>query len=91
MNEYMRSIIFWSCAEYCDYATKFTIKHKGNQIRTELWTSAKDEIEVDTIDYPTFKKAYKAYKEMIGSTILGGWQVLNLYPQRETWETKRSK
>lgn len=87
----MNSIIFYSNAEYCDHAGKLTIKVKDNQIRTEIWSSGKNNINIKTIDYSSPKVAYKNYKIKIGEAILGGWKVLNAYPQRETFETQRSK
>ena len=87
----MRAIIFWSSAEYCDYATKLTIKHSKNMTRTELWDSSSHSVKVQTKRYLTYKRAYRAFQEQIGQAILGGWNVLNAYPKRETWETKRSK
>lgn len=87
----MRTIIFYSVAEYCDHSSKLTIKQQGNQIRTEIWSSGEDEIRVKTIDYKNYKEAYKNYKMMVGDAVLGGWHVLNAFPQRETWETQRSK
>lgn len=85
------AIIFWSVAEYCDYSNKLTIKHNKKQIRIELWASSDNSVTVETKDYLTQHKAYKEYKIAIADAILGGWQVLNALPKRETWETKRSK
>lgn len=87
----LNAIVFWSVAEYCDFSTKLTIKHKNKQVRTELWRSDNNKITVETKSYWTRRRAYKEYRLAIANTILGGWQVLNLYPKRETWETKRSK
>jgi len=87
----LRAIIFWSCAEYCDSASKLTIKCQENQVRIEIWSSGQVDIDVKTYTYSSLKKAYKEYKIKIGDAILGGWSVLSLYPKRETWETKRSK
>lgn len=87
----IEAIIFYSVAEYCDNAGKLTIKIQGNQIRIEIWSSGEEEIRVSTKDYKSYKDAYKNYKMQIGDAILGGWKVLNRFPQRETWETKRCK
>jgi hypothetical protein len=87
----MNSIIFWSVAEYCDCSSKLTIKHKDRQIRSELWISSTDAIQVETKTFFTKRRAYKEYKIAMADAILGGWKVLNALPQRETWETKRSK
>lgn len=86
----MNSIIFYNVAEYCDYTSKLTIKQKDNQIRTEFWDSING-VSVETKTYLSTKKAYRAYLIEIGLTIEGGWKVLNALPQKETWETKRSK
>lgn len=87
----MNAIILYSTAEYCDHAAKLTIKRQDKQIRTEIWSSEREEISVKTIDFKTKTSAYKNYKIMIADAILGGWKVLNIHPQRETWETRRSK
>jgi len=87
----MNAIIFYSVAEYCDYSTKLTVKQKNNQVRIEIWDSSKEDIDVQTKTFLTKKKAYKDYRTAIGDAILGGWKVLNVFPKRETWETKRSK
>lgn len=87
----LSSIILWSVAEYCDYSTKLTIKCYKKEVRTELWTSSNKEIVVTTKKYLSYAIAYKEYKLAIADAILGGWQVLNALPKRETWETKRSK
>jgi hypothetical protein len=87
----MRAIVFYSVAEYCDYSTKLTIKVRGHQVRTELWGSDDNKVEVKTETYFTKRRAYKEFKVDIGNAILGGWSVLNAFPKRETWETERSK
>jgi hypothetical protein len=87
----LSAIVFWLVAEYCDFSTKLTIKHNNRQVRMELWSSDNSEIKVWTKTYFTKRRAYKEYKIAIANAVLGGWQVLNAFPKRETWETKRSK
>jgi len=87
----MRAIIFYSNAEYCDRASKMTIKINGRKTRVEIWSSDSDKIAVKTESYITKRKAWHQFREMIGVAVLGGWKVLNAFPKRETWETKRSK
>jgi hypothetical protein len=87
----MNAIVFYSVAEYADYSSKLTIKHNKNQVKTEIWTSDNNRVDVKTKSYITTRMAYKEYKIKIGGAILGGWKVLNALPNRETWETKRSK
>jgi hypothetical protein len=87
----MDSIIFYSVAEYADNANKLTIKRQDNQVRTEIWSSSKEEIFTKTKTYMTKSRAFKEYKIKIAEAILGGWIVLNAFPKRETWEMKRSK
>jgi len=87
----MRAIIFHSVAEYCDTAMKMTIKHNKNEVRTEIWASYDGKIKVETQTYFSANRAYKKFLEKVGGAICGGWKVLNAYPERETWETKRTK
>ena len=87
----MNAIIFWSVVEYADSSSKLTIKHDKNKVRMEIWTSDNNKVEVKTKSYLTTKTAYKDYKIKIAEAILGGWIVLNAFPKRETWQTKRSK
>ena len=87
----MDSVIFYEIAEYCDFAAKLTIKWQGNQVRTEIWHTGKENIDVKTKDYSSSKSARNAYLIAIGKAVNGGWKILNAVPQRETWETKRSK
>jgi hypothetical protein len=89
----VRVVIFYSMAEYCDHSAKLTLKLFKNQIRWEHWTSnhVDQPLIVRTASYKTNKKAYEEFERQIGKCILGGWHVLNAFPQRETWETKRSK
>ena len=67
------------------------LKWQNKQVRSEIWSSDCEDITVVTKDYSNVKKAYKIFTMMIGKAILGGWQILNVFPQKETWETKRSK
>lgn len=87
----MKTVIFYNIAEYCDFSSKLTIKWQNKQVRTEIWTSENKEIVVNTKNYLTKNGAYKAFKIELGFAILNGWSVLNAFPERETWETKRSK
>jgi len=87
----MNAIIFWSVAEYADVSSKLTIKCNKNQLRIEMWVSDGRKFDVNTKSYLNSRMAYKEYKIKIGEAILGGWNVLNALPERETWETKRSK
>jgi len=87
----MSVIILYSIAEYCDNAGKLTIKQLGKELRTEIWSSDTDRVTVETKSYPTVSSARKKYYEFIGKAIEGGWHVLNAFPKRETWETRRSK
>ena len=82
----MRSIIFYSVAEYCDYTSKLILKCKDKQTRVSIWDSESKKYTHTTKKYATKKKAYTAFKELIGTTILGGWKVLNLYPEQVKWE-----
>lgn len=87
----MQAIIFYSVAEYCDTSSKLTIKYQGNKIKTELWNSDAKNITIKNYKFFTNKQAYNYFKIKIAEAIFGGWKVLNPFPQRETWETKRSK
>ena len=91
MEENLRSIIFYHIAEYCDYSSKLTLKVKGNEIRQEMWDSMNKTIDIKDFSYRYPKIAYKEFERKVGSAVLGGWKILNAIPQRETWETKRSK
>lgn len=88
----MDAIIFYSAAEYCNSSGKLTIKLQGNKIRTEIWDTANGEVvKTEELSYISAKKAQSEYYIKIGKAIKGGWNVLNAFPQRETWELKISK
>ena len=87
----MRAIIFYSVAEYCDHASKMTIKQNGKEVRVEICMIEHQSVSVVTKKYLTQRIAYRAYLEKIGKAIEGQWKVLNSLPQRETWEVKRTK
>jgi hypothetical protein len=87
----MDAIIFYNVAEYCNYSSKLTIKRLDKQIKIEIWSSDGKDVQVKIKTYLSKNKAYKKYLEKIGEAILGGWNILNQFPQKETWETRESK
>jgi len=87
----MRAIIFSHMAEYADYASKTTYKLNGKMIRVELWNSYSKNVKVEDRKFLTKRKALREFERMIGKSTLSGNKVLNAFPKRETWETKRSK
>lgn len=78
------AVIFYSVAEYCDHYSKLIIKIKDKEVQTEVRSSGR--IDIKTGRYKTGRKAYRAFKMSIAEAILGGRQVLNLFPKKVEWK-----
>lgn len=81
----MRAVIFGHISENSDSASKLTIMIKDKKLTTVIWDSVGYKRKYKTYRYLTNRRLHKAFVTMVGQAILGGWKVLNLYPENIRW------